>query len=126
MEYKNAVDALLAVSPHLVDQDAVTVADWGNGDGPVPEIHRVGELGSAFASLVNDMSDREKTGIALVVEQFMNADQHSRDVMGTGFIEAVVAEIENGRASLDDVAPVLGPRSKEYLLAWGDFECGDA
>ena len=117
------MSALLAVSPRLTEVDARTRAEWD--DEPVPETVRWGALGAAFGRLIDALPGEEAADVARVVEHLMHADQKPRDVVATGFLEALAAVIAAGRAPLTEVTRVLRPCSRQYVVRWGSLDVED-
>ena len=124
MDAEERLSLLVSASPRLAEVDAQTLAEWD--DEPAPEITRMAALGRAFGRLGSVLPAEELSRIAQRVENLMNADQDSRNAVGSGFLEALGAEIFEGGASVEEVAPLLGPRSREIVLWWLGLEPGTA
>jgi len=56
-----------------------------------------------------------------VEEVFARNDEMAKDVIATGFLEALLAAASAGRFDIRRIVDFLGPHSLSYCRAWDDF-----
>jgi DNA-binding transcriptional LysR family regulator len=81
----------------------------------------LGSLGRVFVDAAEQLVPGERQRVLGILEQVLASGTDSdRNAVATGFWEAVLNRWDVG-FDLEAVWPEMGPRSRDYCLAWNEF-----
>lgn len=123
MQINESLNLLSQTHPVLEKARAALVEDWAP-EAPPPTI-----LSSAFAralvSIADAATEEELLRVLTVVETILSeGDQLAKDVVATGFLEALVTAADNRASGAVRILELLGPQAAAYCEAWRTWTGG--
>lgn len=112
--------ALAGAHPILKEAKELLEKEWIPDEPPRTVVSS--ELAKALLPHVDAMTDKELQSIFACVEHILSAgDDMAKDVVSTGFLEAIVTAAETNKAGSARLLAFLGPLAFAYCEEWKAF-----
>ena len=110
----------LSITPSYKSTLDRYLKEWG--DGPPLYTLEFEDYAHFLAKSFEDLEWSEKRDAFQYIEDcVVSNDDIARDSATTGFLEAIMNSIDNGRMTLDQVRDYIGEKSLAYCIAWDRF-----
>lgn len=119
-KFDTLLTELASAIPELVALD-LKVKDQWSPEAPPATLHMI-EIAHAVAKNATELSsDQLRRFFASIESALMNGEQDIKDVIATGFLEALLAKSSAGCLDFAVLIPFLGPATRSYCCAWDEF-----
>jgi hypothetical protein len=95
---------------------------WPDGPPPTLLASRMGK--AVAADLLSMLAERLRVVLEAAEEVLRSDDELAKDVVATGFLEALVSECVRSGVGTEVLRSLMGPRATSYVQAWEEFEPG--
>ncbi|MFO0694349.1 MAG: hypothetical protein U0230_12385 [Polyangiales bacterium] len=115
-----SLDELMKVIPGIEELRAFLAEEWAP-ESPPPTLVS-SELARTLLRHADAMTDEEIRAVFACVERVLTVGEEvAKDVVATGFLEALVAASDRESVEAARLFPFLGPRAAAYCEAWRAF-----
>ena len=121
IDVENAIERMLQDSQCLGNEWLKELKDFWNPDPP-PVQSYFSTVGRMFALQFDNLSHENKKKICLCFDFLLcHGSESVKDAVATGSIEAISHLSDEGKINRNVLWPYLGKASKDYWIAWDEF-----
>jgi hypothetical protein len=95
---------------------------WPDGPPPTLLASRMGKAVAADIRLT--VAERLRLVLDAAEEVLRSDDEFAKDVVATGFLEALVSECVRSGIGTEVLRTLMGPHATSYVEAWEEFDPG--
>ena len=122
MELERFFDSLAEADKSASAARTDVALSWPDGPPPTLLASRMGK--AVAVDLFSMLAERLRVVLEAAEEVLRSDDELAKDVVATGFLEALFSECVRSGVGTEVLRSQMGPRATSYVQAWEEFEPG--